>query len=115
VPPSDLVELGRRALAAVASSVASGAPLVRCQLLASGFYVALRQELEEMESTERVGLIAAVDQCERAATASITPHAMLAELRGAVTLLQSDRHPPAAQPTRSRPRLRVIEGGLSRI
>ena len=33
---SHLMELGQQALAAVTTNVASGAPLVRCQLLAAG-------------------------------------------------------------------------------
>jgi hypothetical protein len=41
---SDLTELGQDAIAAVSRGVADGAPLVKCQLLASAFYEALRHE-----------------------------------------------------------------------
>jgi hypothetical protein len=41
---SDLTELGQDAIAAVSRDVADGAPLVKCQLLASVFYKALRHE-----------------------------------------------------------------------
>jgi hypothetical protein len=37
---------GQKALAAVATNAASGAPLVKCQLLASEFYEALKRELQ---------------------------------------------------------------------
>jgi hypothetical protein len=40
---SDLTELGQEAIAAVSRGVTDGAPLVKCQLLASAFYEALRQ------------------------------------------------------------------------
>ena len=47
---SDLTELGQEAIAAVSRGVADGAPLVKCQLLASAFYEALRHELHVRES-----------------------------------------------------------------
>jgi hypothetical protein len=40
VVPSHLLEVGQQALTAVAISAAGGAPLVKCQLLASDFYEA---------------------------------------------------------------------------
>jgi hypothetical protein len=52
----------------------------------------------------------------RAATASITPDTMLAELRRALDLLQGNLSPcdqPLA-PLRRRTIFRVIEGGLSK-
>jgi hypothetical protein len=114
---SELIELGQQALAAVSSSVARGAPLVKCQLLASQFYEALRHELESQgDSAKRSVLIAAANQCHRTATASITPDAMLGELRRAIDLLHVET-PPCEQlhaQARLRPMLRVIEGGLSR-
>ena len=79
---SELIELGQQALAAVSSSVARGAPLVKCQLLASQFYEALRHELREASEAgvaKRAMLIAAANQCHRTATASITPNGMLGE------------------------------------
>src|SRR6516164_2987560 len=42
VVPAHLIQLGQQALANVTSDVANGAPLVRCQLLASEFYEALK-------------------------------------------------------------------------
>ena len=70
----------RVGVAAVAANVASGAPLVRCQLLASEFYEALKRELRatsELGVVERAMVVAAANQCRHAATASISPGAML--------------------------------------
>ena len=113
--PSHLTELGQQAVAAVAGNVASGAPLVRCQLLASEFYEALKRELRatsELDVIDRTVVVAAANHCRHAATASISPGAMLVKLRSAVALLQSSG--PIPLPTGFRPMLRVIEGGLSR-
>ena len=44
VVPAHLIQLGQQALASVTTDVAGGAPLVRCQLLASEFYEALKRE-----------------------------------------------------------------------
>ena len=87
---SELIELGQQALATVSSGVAAGAPLVKCQLLASQFYEALRQELKKLSpdpSTDRSALIAAAKQCHQIAIASTSPSAMLSELKRAVDLL----------------------------
>jgi hypothetical protein len=48
---SDLTELGQEAIAAVSRGVAAGAPLVKCQLLASAFYCPTTdaRTLEEVE------------------------------------------------------------------
>ena len=113
---SDLVELGQQAVAEVSSSVANGAPLVKCQLLASAFYEALRYELRKADAAKRGTLLAATDQCYRTASANISPIAMLCELRTAITLLEvtlppGERLPPLPG---SRPSLRLIEGGLSK-
>jgi hypothetical protein len=116
VVPSQLFEIGQQALAAVAGCAAKGGPLLRCQLLASEFYEALRCELREpakLELARRFILIAAVHQCQRTATAN-SPAAMLADLKGAITILQFDGLPIVPETARSRPMLRVIEGGLSR-
>jgi hypothetical protein len=40
---------------------------------------------------------------------------MLDELRKAIAVLQADEHPSVPPPPRTRPVLRVIEGGLSKI
>jgi hypothetical protein len=112
-----LVNLGHQALAAVAGCVASGEPLVRCQLLASEFYEAVKRELRRTPSTDPVKrdeLIAAAVQCHRAARASINPQTMLTEFRSAVAILQSDQTPMASQEQGMRPRFRVIEGRLSK-
>jgi hypothetical protein len=80
VIPSHLIELGQQAVAAVAANVVSGEPLVRCQLLASEFYEALKRELRatsELGVVERAMVVAAANQCRHAATASISPGAML--------------------------------------
>jgi hypothetical protein len=116
---SGLIDLGQQALAAVSGSVGRGAPLVKCQLLASQFYEALRHELRDTSQADfarRNMLIAAANQCHRTATATISPDAMLGELKRAIDLLL-DIPPcePSQSPARLRPMLRVIEGGLSRI
>jgi hypothetical protein len=119
VVPAHLIELGQQALASVAINVAGGAPLVRCQLLASEFYEALKRELRvtsELGAVERAMVAAATGLCRHAATATITPDTMLAELRRAIDLLQANispcDQPPA--PLRRRPIFCVIEGGLSK-
>ena len=86
--PAHLIELGQQALATVTTNVAGGAPLVRCQLLASEFYEALKRELRatsELGVVERAMVAAATGLCRHAATASITPDTMLAELRRAIS------------------------------
>ena len=112
---SELIELGQEAVTAVASSVAKGAPLVKCQLLASAFYEALRHELRHADETKRSALLAVTDQCHRTTAANISPVTMLGELRRALALLRGDvPSEEPAPPPRVRPVLRVIEGGLSR-
>jgi hypothetical protein len=106
---SDLVELGQQALAAVSSDLAKGAPLVKCQLLACGFYEALRYELRRADEGRRSRLAAVTDQCDRASVANISPETMVGELRRALALLQL----PSEPPPRARAVLRVIQGGLS--
>jgi hypothetical protein len=116
VLPSQLIELGRRALTDVRIGVANGEPLVRCQLLASEFYESLKGALRapELSPVERCAVIAAANQCRHAANASISPGAMLAELRAAITLLQFSAVTDPPPRTNARLVLRVIEGGLSR-
>jgi hypothetical protein len=113
---SQLRELGEQAVAAVAASLAGGGPVVRGQLIASRFYEALRHELEEssMDDAKRAALTAASNRCERIAAASINSTALLDQLKNAVAVLQADTDtsPP---PTRARPVLWVIEGGLSNV
>ena len=115
---SQLIELGHQALATVSSSVAGGAPLVKCQLLASEFYEALRQELKSPSASppaRRKALLAATKQCHQIAIASTSPDAMLSELKRAVDLLNVES-PVCEIPNplpKSRPALRVIQGGLS--
>jgi len=119
VVPAHLIKLGQQTLATVTTNVAGGAPVVRCQLLASEFYEALKRELRataEMGVVERTIVVAAANLCCHAATASITPDIMVADLRRALDLLQakiSPCEPPPSQPRR-RPILCVIEGGLSK-
>ena len=111
---SDLTELGQEAIAAVSRGVADGAPLVKCQLLASAFYEALRHELRKADASKRITLLAVTDQCHRSAAANISPVQALAELKRAIDLLQPVIPVETVQPLpRSRPVLRVIQGGLS--
>ena len=114
--PSRLLELGEQAIAAVAAKVAEGTPVVRCQLLASDFFEAWRQQYRASENDcgRRELLTAAGIHCCRMRTAAISPAAILQELEAAVEILRSERVPDR-QSTRSRPVLRVIEGGLSRV
>jgi hypothetical protein len=120
VVPSHLIELGQQALATVTTNITDGAPLVRCQLLASEFYEALKRELRatsELGVVERAMVAAATSLCRHAATANITPDMMLGELRKAIDLLQAEIspcEPPRPQPRRQ-PILCVIEGGLSKV
>jgi hypothetical protein len=113
---SQLRELGEQAVAAVAASLDDGEAVLKAQLIASRFYEALRHELEEssMEDAKRAALTAASDRCERIAAASTHSTALLDQLKSAVAVLQADTDtsPP---PTRTRPVLRVIEGGLSNV
>ena len=46
---------------------------MKCQLLASTFYEALRHELRKAEANKRGSLLAATDQCPRSAAANISP------------------------------------------
>jgi hypothetical protein len=110
VAHSELVELGQKALAAVASSVARGAPLLYSQLLASKFYEALRRELK---SAEDARLSAAAAKCGRVTKAGMSANALLIELESAIAMLQSAPQPATPQRPARRPALRVIKGGLS--
>jgi hypothetical protein len=115
---SRLKELGEQAIVAVAASLVDGGAVLKAQLIASRFYEALRHELEESSSRDeakRAALIAASDRCERVAAPSINPTALLDELRKAIAVLEDDTHPLMSPPTKARPILRVIEGGLSNV
>jgi hypothetical protein len=114
VVPSHLTELGQQVLSDVRISVANGEPLIRGQLLASGFYEALKRELRApyLNRVERSAVIAAANQCSHATTASITPSMMVGMLRTALATLQSSE--AARHQMNIRPVLRVIEGGLLR-
>jgi hypothetical protein len=112
---SRVTEIGEQAVAAVAASLARGGPVIKGQLIASRFYEAMQRELKQlpMHDPKRAALIAATDRCERIAAARINPTVLLDELRKALTVL-TDEHPSASPPTRARPVLRLIVGGLSR-
>ena len=113
---SRLKKLGEEAVVAIAASLARGGPVVKGQLMASRFYEAMQQELRQlpMHDPKRAALIAASDRCERIAAASINPTALLDELRNAIAVLEADTDPSVSSPTRARPVLRLIEGGLGR-
>jgi hypothetical protein len=112
---SRVTEIGEQAAAAVAASLARGGPGVKGQLIASRFYEAMQRELRQvpMHDPKRAALIAASDQCQRIAAARINPSALLDELRKAIAVLRADTD-ASAPPTRARPVLWLIEGGLSR-
>jgi len=108
---SELTELGQEAIAAVSKGVADGAPLVKCQLLASTFYEALRHELRKAEASKRGELLAVTDQCHRSAAANISPLRALVELKRAVDLLRAVTPVALSEPPpRPPPVLRVIQG-----
>ena len=110
--PSSLQEDAEDALVAVTRCVATGEPLIRCQLLASLFYEELLRQLRQcQDNSDRVILGTAAAQCGRAAIASTTPRGVLEELRAVVATLLTAHRPPIPP---SRPVLRVIEGGLSK-
>ena len=113
---SRLTEIGEQAVAAVAASLARGGPVIKGQLIASRFYEAMQHELKRLHTHDpkRAALIAASERCERIAAAKINPNALLDELRKAIAVLQADTD-ASAPPTRARPVLRVIEGGLSNV
>jgi hypothetical protein len=118
VVPSRLIEFGQQALATAVTNVATGEPVVRCQLLASEFFRALKRELRKTSdwgAVERGQLVASANLCCHAVTADIAHDLMLEELKRAIDLLKVDTPPcdRLSQP-RSKPILRVIEGGLSR-
>jgi hypothetical protein len=115
VAVSRLKEIGKQAIIAVAASLSHGGPIVRSQLIASRFYEAVQRELKRlpMHDGKRAALIAVSDRCERIAAANVNPSALLDELRNAIAVLEADTHPSASPPTRARPILRLIQGGLS--
>jgi len=110
--PARLIELGEQAVTSVAAMVAEGAPLVRCQLVASDFFEAWKQQfrVSENDLARRAVLTAAGIYCCRMRTAAISPARMLQELQAAVNAL---RYEPPTPPKKSPPILRVIQGGLS--
>jgi hypothetical protein len=99
VVPSQLIELGQQALTDVRIGVANGEPLVRCQLLASEFYEALKRALRapELSPVERWAVMAAANQCLHAADASISPGTVVLELRAAVAMLQLNGVTPTTE------------------
>ena len=78
---SQLKELGEQAIVAVAASIVDGGAVLKAQLIASRFYEAVRDELEQSstDDAKRAALIAASDRCERIAAANINPNALLGE------------------------------------
>jgi hypothetical protein len=115
VAVSRLKEIGEQAIIAVAASLSRNGPVVRSQLIASRFYEAVQRELKRlpMHDSKRAALIAVRDRCERIAAANINPSALLDELRNAIAVLEADTRPSVSPPTRARPILRLIQGGLS--
>jgi hypothetical protein len=109
---SQLTELGEQGVAAIASSLARGGPVVRGQLIASRFYEAVQRELKQspIHDPKGAALIAASDRCERIAVANINPSVLVDELRQAIAVLKTDENPSEPQPITQRPVLRLIEG-----
>ena len=110
-----VTEIGEQVVAAVAASLACGGPVIKGQLIASRFYEAMQRELKRlpMHDSKRAALTAVRDRCGRIAAANINPSALLDELRNAIAVLEADTRPSVSPPTRARPILRLIQGGLS--
>jgi hypothetical protein len=109
----ELSQLGYAALDRVSAGVAAGASLVHCQLLASSFYEALKIERHSRPpdgSNEEGRLSAALDECGRAANASLDPAAVPTIIGRTLSVLEDQSFRPAPRPS-SRPALRVIQGG----
>jgi hypothetical protein len=71
-------ELGRQALTDVRIGVANGEPLVRCQLLASEFYEALKRALRapDLSPVERWAVMAAANEGRRVVPARSSVHGL---------------------------------------
>src|SRR3954453_7461184 len=109
----ELLELGHDTIGRLARELATGAPRVRLQLVASRFYEEIRDELERTPTSEgaKVGLLAAsLDRCRRSTSFGIAPAVALSELKALIGLLTG---PPPEPPLQGRPQLRVIQGGLA--
>jgi hypothetical protein len=112
----DLVELGQDVVARLADRYATGGRTVHLQLLASPFYEAVKREIGRTpacEAERRRVLVAAADQCRRAATGVVAPATIVVELRAAVATLSGERSPSFEVQPGVRPQLRVIQGGLA--
>ena len=110
-----LSKLGSDVVARMAQEVVRGAGVVRLQFLASEFYEAVK-ELDQTPRHEagRIGALAAVvDQCRRSAENCTSPQLMLVEIRAAVSMLSASPGVQSGAVVRFRPRLRLIQGGLS--
>jgi hypothetical protein len=109
----ELLELGHDTVGRLARELATGAPLVRLQLVASRFYEEIRDELERTPAADgaKVGLLAAaVDRCRRSTDFGIAPAVALGEFKAIIGMLTGA---PPEPPPQGRPQLRVIRGGLA--
>jgi hypothetical protein len=111
----ELIDLGQEVVDKAAQEVATGGRLVHLQLLASGFYEALRDEMGRATSAEVGALLSAVaDHCRNTLTVVRAPSLMLVELRTAVAMLSGPSMATVqVRPQVARPQLRVIQGGLA--
>jgi hypothetical protein len=108
----ELLELGHETIGRLAHELATGAPLVHLQLVASRLYEEIRDELERTSPSEgaKVGLLAAaVDRCRRSTSFGIAPAVVVSELEVVISMLTGA---PPEPPSQGRPQLRVIQGGL---
>jgi hypothetical protein len=117
VNATELISCGEEAVSAVGSALLAGAPLVKCQLLASRFYEGVKQELAAAGEADGAysSRLAAAAQCLRSADRGVSPTALLLHLRAAVAMLDEAEHAAIMSRSYERPRpvLRVIQGGLS--
>jgi hypothetical protein len=112
----DLVVFGQDVVERLAQECAAGGRTTRLQLLASPFYEAVKLEIGRTPADEAEkgrALAAAADQCRRAAGCAVAPANIVIEVRAAVATLSGERPPSLSAPTRVRPQLRLIQGGLA--
>ena len=111
-----LSKLGNDVVGRMAQEALRGASVVRLQFLASEFYEGVKAELGQTPPHEaaRVGALAAVaHQCLRSAENCTSAQLMLIEIRTAVSMLSGSEGLPPGAVVRSRPQLRLIQGGRS--
>ncbi len=112
--PVALVDTARTIVETATRNIGDNGSPVYSALLASQLFEAIKIELGRTprHEAENVGVLsAALDQCRTASVHVDQPGLMAGQLRAALEMLEAAA--PARRPNRGRPRLTVIEGGLS--